>query len=106
MVTYISVVSILAVIIVYLVSNIMVLKNELEFSRSLYTVEKEVSKYWQAVAEDYRQTLSSTSNEKVLSESDLKSLIAMIHPDKHPESRKQRATELFIKLKEIQGSKS
>lgn len=38
-----------------------------------------------------------------LSQEDIKSIINMIHPDKQPESRKQRANELFIKLRQLQN---
>lgn len=105
MFTYISVISILVIIIVYLISDIIVLKNKLRNLQYLYNSVKHTSNYWRSVAEIYKRPLSDSSNTKELSEKDLKSLISMVHPDRHPESRKQRATELFIKLKEIQGSK-
>lgn len=102
---YIPVIAVLVIIIACLVSNIKGLKSELGNLQHLYNRVEHSREYWQSVAEIYKRSSSSSSNEKVLSEKDIRSLISMVHPDRHPENRKQRATELFIKLKEIQGSK-
>lgn len=99
---YISVISFLIIISILLVSEVSLLKNDLKNLQHLYDRIESSRDFWRD--EYLRKSLSSTRNTKILSEADLKSLIAMVHPDRHPENRKQRATELFIKLKEIQGS--
>lgn len=104
MVVYIPVIAVLVIIIVYLIADIMTLKNKLKDLQYLFDKAEKSRDFWRSMAENFRQSLSSANNMKILSEADLKSLIGMVHPDRHSESRKQRASELFIKLKEIQRS--
>lgn len=53
--------------------------------------------------EQLRNQISIKNSITPLSQEDIKSIINMIHPDKQPESRKQRANELFIKLRQLQN---